>query len=277
MLGTFVEISAGGMPPRKLHEQISEAYEEIEKVQSLMSFHDSQSEVSRLNREAHRHSVAVHPWTYRVLKTALKISRQTRGRFDCAVGDSLIRMGYLPGRKNQYRRSGSFKDIRLLASNRVKFNKPLMIDLGGIAKGFAVDCAVRFLKRRGIPWGCVNAGGDLRVFGKKAQKIYLRLPGSPQTLIELRKLKEKAISTSGIYFSRRENFHRQVSPMIAPKEKTPFLGRESVSVIAATCMIADALTKAVMLAKKRRSSVLALFKACAVILVADAKKEENEH
>ena len=85
LLGTIVEIVAGGAAASKLDEPVDAAFDAIAQVHRLMSFHDSKSDVSRLNREAFDRDVAVHAWTYRVLSTALEIHRYSGGLFDITV------------------------------------------------------------------------------------------------------------------------------------------------------------------------------------------------
>ncbi len=268
LLGTLVEIRAGGLPEEDLSQAISKAFGAIEKVHRLMSFHDPESEVSKLNRSAYRNPLSIHPWTYRVLKIASRISDRTQGYFDCTIASLLMQWGYLPKPRRLKRTlstAGSYKDIEFLRSHRVRFKTSLLIDLGGIAKGFAVDQAVKILKKEGVSWGSVNAGGDIRVFGKK-QKIYVRHPHNPQDLINMGYLCDSAMATSALYFSRKRLDQKWVSPIVNPLNKKPWTKTMSVSVTAPTCLIADALTKAVMTSKDFGASFLPKFGAHAIML-----------
>ena len=100
---------------------------------------------------------------------------------------------------------GSWRDIILEDTGHVRFRRPLLIDFGGIAKGFAVDRAVEILKRKRVMAGIVNAGGDLRVFGSASQLVHLRHPKQPNRAAGAVRLRERAIATSGIYFARTKN------------------------------------------------------------------------
>ncbi len=151
----------------------------IIEVQRLMSFHDASSDVSRLNREAFRKPVRVHKWTWQVLTRAQEFSVRSGGEFDITIAPLLSKWGYLPGGYSSGA-AATFRDIILGPDCTIRFARPLSIDLGGIAKGFAVDCAVSSLLAAGIKSGIVNAGGDLRVFGAEPHQVYLRDPAKPE-------------------------------------------------------------------------------------------------
>jgi len=267
LLGTLVEISVGGAREKILHAAIEKAFERIKLVHDLMSFHDESSDVSRLNRFAHRRWVSIHPLTFKVLKMAQQISEETNGIFDCAIANHLVRWQYLP-RWNFVPRSGkgTFRDIDLSNSPKVKFQKPLAIDLGGIAKGFAVDEAVRMLKSSGVFYGVVNAGGDLKIFGKKKQAVAIRSPRNDGKFISLVPVSETSVATSAGYFSSKICRGRKVSAMVDPRKGIPLLKRWSVSVFADSCMIADALTKVVFALGEQSAAFMSKFKTSALIL-----------
>ena len=247
LLGTFVEVTAGHAEARRAHAAVDAAFAAVERVHALMSFHDPASDVSRLNRAAHRRPVAVHPWTLRVLAAARRVSERTGGLFDCAIAPSLVRWRYLPSpRAALPRRPGGYRDIRLLDGHRVRFRRPLWIDLGGIAKGFAVDRAVEALRRRGISWGCVNAGGDLRIFGKR-QTVFVRDPSRRGRLHRLGTVQDGAVATSALALSRTRHGGRWVSPVVHPGQRRACASPVSVTVSAPQCVLADALTKPLLL------------------------------
>src|SRR5579883_524992 len=178
-LGTFVEISATAPRDVNLSAAIEAAFAAIEHVQKRMSFHDSASDVSALNRSARLQAVQVDPATTTVLQHALDFFSASQGRFDVSIAPILIRRGVLPGTFHPKEAGATSADIELCSGNRVRFRRALQIDLGGIAKGYAVDCAVAALQAHGAHHGVVNAGGDLRVFGEVAQKIAVRHPSAP--------------------------------------------------------------------------------------------------
>jgi thiamine biosynthesis lipoprotein len=138
--------------------------------------------------------------------------------------------------------------VELLDGRRVRFRRPLRIDLGGIAKGYAVDRAVAALGAAGVEAALVNAGGDLRAFGARPWSVALRHPLSPARSAHGLELRDEALATSAAYFSRRRCGTGEVSALLDPRSGRPWLGAASVSVRAADCLHADALTKVVLFA-----------------------------
>jgi FAD:protein FMN transferase len=244
LLGTFVEISAGARREALVRMGMTRAFDVIAEVQRLMSFHEAASDVSRLNRAAFCRPVRVHSWSWHVLARAQEFAVASRGAFDITIAPLLSMWGYLPIHY-EGDSAASFRDIILLPGGLVRFARPLSIDLGGIAKGFAVDCAVEALRAEGVEAGTVNAGGDLRAFGDEAQQIHLRDPASPGRAAGVVSLQNRALATSGIYFSRKIHRGAPVSPLIDGRTRAPFLSEVSVVVSAPNCLTADALTKIV--------------------------------
>jgi len=257
----------GGARHEILLKAIEKAFARINLIHDLMSFHNENSDVTRVNRLAQKRWVSIHPLTVQVIKKALQISKETNGIFDCAIANHLVRWKYLP-RWNFVKASGhgSFRDIELSKSHRVRFHKPLAIDLGGIAKGFAVDEAVRILKSMGVPSGTVNAGGDLRIFGEKTQPISIRSPRHDGCFIKLPEVSQIAVATSAGYFSSKHVLGKKVSNIVDPLTQTPLVKRWSVSVLAQSCMVADALTKVVFALGEQSAAFIQKFKARAIIL-----------
>jgi thiamine biosynthesis lipoprotein len=247
-----VEVTARGIGEAELTRAVSEAFDAVGHVHRLMSFHDPHSDVGRVNRLAHRMAVRVHPWTWHVLEAAQRISRATAGAFDVTVGGELVRLGYLPSSlPGRLDRRACWRDVRLLPGLRVRFARRLLVDLGGIAKGFAVDRAVERLRARGACAGLVNAGGDLRAFGSVTWRIHLRHPTNPAKLIPFADMASGALATSAGYFSRRVRRGTAFTSVIDGARRTPIDPAFSASVAAANCMLADALTKLVLLRGSR--------------------------
>ena len=134
----------------------------------------------------------------------------------------------------------------MLADDRIRFARPLWLDLGGIAKGYAVDRAIEYLVRHGIREAAVNAGGDLRLLGSHAEVVHLRLPQSPESLVPAIELTDGSLATSAGYFERRRRHGRWVGPHVDGRRRRPVGTRSSVSVVAKRCVVADALTKVVL-------------------------------
>ena len=210
-----------------------------------MSFHDPASDVSRLNRCAFQRAVQVDAWTWTVLRHAGWLARASEGRFDITVAPRLQQWGLLPGAPLRRTARGNWRDLTLLPKHRVRFRAPLTIDLGGIAKGYAVDRAVAVLRRAGATTGLVNAGGDLRAFGMHAAPVQVRHPAQPGIYFQLEPLREEALATSALTFSGRRWRGKNIGALIDPRTGTSCGHGLSISVRARFAWLADALTKVV--------------------------------
>jgi thiamine biosynthesis lipoprotein len=244
-LGTLVEISLSGSDANALHEFANAAFETIAAVHELMSFHSPDSDVSRLNNSAVGCAVQLDPRTWRVIQLANEISLASSGVFDISVGGAMMVRGDLPGMlRRQPDRDASYRDIELLADSRVRIRRSLAIDVGGIAKGYAVDCAVRVLQEMGANSGCVNAGGDLRVFGDETVPVEVRSPLNPEVVGARVSLRDCAFATSANYAA--EGFS-SAGVVLDPRDDAKVNGGRSASVRATSGVIADALAKCVLI------------------------------
>lgn len=242
LLGTFVEISADA------DDAIDQGFSAIQLVQDLMGFHNPKSELSQINARAHIEPIEVNEWTFEVLRIAQELCESTNGIFDCGVGGKLVDSGLLPKhseRVDTY--CGSIMDLMLTEPKLVSSKAPLTLDLGGIAKGFAVDKAVEALQQCGVTSGYVNAGGDLRVFGNITQEIQVRNPTNPSELITLGSIENGAIASSGLYYCDHSRFNQ--GHIVNPQTMEQIEFTESYSVIAPECIYADALTKVFAISK----------------------------
>lgn len=265
MLGTFVEITAEGAAG-SLPAAIEAAFASIEQVQLLMSFHDPNSDVSRINGAEAGQAVEINPRTFDVLHFARRLSDLSRGAFDVTAAPILAENGFLPKRPGTTIPCGaSYLDLDLLPDSRARWRRKGWIDLGGIAKGYAVDCAIAALRSRGIASGTVNAGGDLRCFGE-AQPIHIRHPSAPTMLMLLGWLADAAFGTSAGYFSGIDTGDRRIDPLVDPRQRRCESWNASVSVAASDGMTADALTKVVRLVPDQAPDLLDRFGAQAIVV-----------
>lgn len=234
-----------GLEAARLQCSMEAAFAAIERVERLMSVHDPESELSRVNENALHRAVEVSEETFEVLRRGLDMARESEGAFDFTVAPLLARWGLLP---DHLRRSGrgTWLDVQLLPRQRVRFTKPLAIDLGGIAKGFAVDAAIERLRHWQVASALVNAGGDLRVFGPESFVIHLRHPNRQLLRTRSLRIHEEALATSSPCFTQRRSHGRPVSHLVNPHDRSPITGGISITVRARECWLADALTKIVM-------------------------------
>lgn len=247
VLGTFVEIGVFHARPAAA-QAIAAAFEALENIERLMSFQDPASELSRLN--ATRGSwIALSRHTLRVLRLARAMTEASGGAFNCTVGGALVACGRLPDHGNEASLPAGVADDIELRGNHACLRRPVRITLDGIAKGYAVDCALAVLRHRGHPDAWINAGGDLAVRGHYAMPVRVR--GS-ETVLELRNA-ALATSVSGAEFDAS-------LPGSIVDARAATIASGTWSVLAHRAWRADALTKvAALIAAKDRSAMLARF------------------
>lgn len=271
LLGTLVEIAAEADSPELAHCAIERAFNAVHAVHTTMSYQSPTSELTQLNRQASRQAMRVSQSLWQVLCAAWTMAEASDGLFDVTVAPALTRLGYLQRHAEMPRadRYADWRCVHMLGWRRVRFVRPLRIDLSGIAKGYAVDRAVAALRAAGARAGRVNAGGDLRVFGVDSQMVQVRHPAVPGMTLPLLELREGAVATSANYYTVRRRQGRDVSPLLGPDRHSVGIGAHSVTVQAADCMTADALTKVVHADAERALPVLNRFGARALLLRGD--------
>ena len=269
LLGTFVEMAATHTSTRQAHRAVDTAFDEVALVHRRMSFHDPESDVSRLNREALDHALAVHPATFEVLRWARTIAEGSDGCFDVTTAGELVRRGMLPRPSSPYEPSddGSWRDLELLDGDRVRFHRPIWIDLGGIAKGYAVDRAIERLGALGVTQACVNAGGDLRVMGPATERVYLRAAATSADPVAVVGLANGSLASSSGVEERRDPA-RFPGLHVHGAHRRRVGSRTFVCVMAEQCVIADALTKVVLGTRSRGAAILRQYGATAHVYTA---------
>lgn len=252
LLGTLVEITV----PGDAAAAIAPAFDAIAHVQARMSFHEPASDLARLRAAQPGQAVVVDRETVAVLRMALAFFEATDGLFDVAIGRQLVGSRFLPreGLGNLNRFNGTSADISIVDDTHVQIERRVLIDLGGIAKGYAVDRAIETLIDHGIPMGLVNAGGDLRAFGDRDWEIQLR--DADDVVRSMVSARNCAIASSANLLNRRRNRGTLCGPHIGLDRK-PVLLDERVSVVAEWCIIADAMTKVAMAAPELANDILA--------------------
>ncbi|MBI1181137.1 MAG: FAD:protein FMN transferase [Alphaproteobacteria bacterium] len=255
LLGTYVEIAADTPGGRG---DLDAAFEAVAAVHRSMSFHEEDSDLGRLRRAPAGTAVRVSPDTAVVLRLAGELFDATGGLFDVAMAPTLVAAGFLPMPEGVALAdmTGTAADIEVLDDRHVRCRRPLLIDLGGIAKGHAVDRAVGVLVARGARQGIVNAGGDLRVFGPEAGTIGIRSQDGPvERFVALR---DGALCSSANRDSRRETGGGISTPHLG-RGRQPVICEGIVSVVAETCIVADAMTKVAVADEALAASLLARY------------------
>ena len=219
--GTFVTIEAAGAEAAE-PAAIDAAFAAMERVGELLHPTDG-SDLRRLRAARIGEPVRVDPWTFGLLGTCRELNAESGGVFDPCLPA-------WPGR---------MQDIELKETGEIVKRADVALDLGGIAKGFAVDRAIEVLRTRGCVAGLVNAGGDVRAFGLVPREILLRLPfGRAYSL----RLGDGAVAVSEPKSERSPAEHRG---FYRGDTGEPVAGRW-VAVTAPTAILADGLSKCAM-------------------------------
>ena len=254
LLGTWVEIRASGRADR-VDRAVTSAFLHLALVQQRMSFHASDSVLSRINLHAHHTPQEVDAWTWDVLRKALALSRDSEGCFDITVGARLVARGVLPDHGFATLKAAIGSDaVTMLPGRRVALRRPVLLTLDGIAKGYAVDRAIQCLQRGGVEQAVVNAGGDLRVFGTQASPLSIRCEDG--TIRAAGALRNAAVASSALGLDDADQ-ERFPGCVLHPSGQDSIGCHPQVwTVRAAQCWRADALTKVAALAVPARRHAL---------------------
>jgi thiamine biosynthesis lipoprotein len=235
-LGTLVAVEAHADDARCAERGIEAAYQAIALVDRCMHPRREGSDLTALQRCAPGETLNVQAWTYEVLTLCRRLNHDSEGTFDPCLPDSAARMS----------------DIELIEPHRVTPHARLSIDLGGIAKGFAVDRALDALRAAGCHGGLVNAGGDLAVFGARTYDIVC--PGERVALRNAALATSDAGGDPELVHARppehRGYYDGAARAMLARSGRRAVPISGSVSVVAPTAAIADALTKCLLIGER---------------------------
>jgi thiamine biosynthesis lipoprotein len=221
--GTFVAIDAEAEDPDIAARGIDIAFDAVRTVERLMHPTRAGGDLAALSAAPENCCVAIHPWTWEVLDLCRQLNAASRSIFDPCLPASVGRM----------------RDVELLPGCYVRLNAPVRLDLGGVAKGYAVDRAVEALRRAGCVGGLVNAGGDLAVFGPRPRRIVCREIGRAGRATQLR---DAALATSAVGDPSRPSEHRGHYHGVSGE----FASAGRVAVIARRAAVADGLSKCLL-------------------------------
>ncbi|MDP3049362.1 MAG: FAD:protein FMN transferase [Thermodesulfovibrionales bacterium] len=278
LMDTLITISVVSGSGDKAEKAIDKAFGEIEKLDRLLNFFSDSSEVSEINRNAGLKAVAVSPETFAVLEKAVYASGKTDGAFDVTIGSVTTMWDFHKRTKPEDKKIKerlplvNYKNIILNKKSSSVYlkKKGMLIDLGGIAKGYAADKAVEALKREGIKSGLVSIAGDIKAFGLKPDskpwKIGIRNPraipptpplvkggypplaapkatrgegGFSDEIMATIEMTDMAISTSGDYERYFIVDEKRYHHILNPKTGYPAEGCRSVSIIAKDGAVTD--------------------------------------
>ena len=252
-MGTLVEIVAYPDTDR-VRELVSGAFARMVEIEAMADHRRKGSTLETL------HSVGdaeLPEEMITVIRSALSVASASSGAFDPTMGKVVSLWGFdrdtprLPVKKELAKalRTVGYKRVSV-EGVRVRADGPLWLDLGGIAKGYAVDEAVKLLRENKVQSGIVNAGGDLRVFGDRpgrgVWKIGIQDPDDHQGLTGVLIVRRGAVATSGDYERYFEADGKRYHHILDPATGYPAeSGLRSVTVLAPDCLTADSLATAV--------------------------------
>lgn len=252
MMGTSCMLAAVTRRPERKHaeEALRQAEDALRAVELRMSVWLAESEISRLNAADAGEEVPLSPDTLEALRAARYASAQTAGAFDVTCGP-LIELWKQAGQRGvaptgaelaNIRRSSNWDLIELTGNGAIKRDDAVRVDLGGIAKGYAIDRAAEALRRAGITGGLVDIGGDLVCFGHQADgqawPVEVRNPFGTTPLARLG-IRGAAVATSGNYARYAEIGDKRYSHIFDPRTGRPTEATQSVTVVAPTATTAD--------------------------------------
>ena len=242
LLGTMVIIRMSGVEPDAAHDAFDAAFAAMRHIGCVMSAHDGASDLGRLARARAGETLLLDRHTIAVLRLARQWHGLTRGAFDpVEAARKLAARRLRPAFAGLTPPGRGWQGLAFGPECSVTVAWPLWLDLGGIAKGYAVDQAIEALQRHGVRQALVNAGGDMRAIGSTAWPVQVRRASqSPASarLPRLHALRQAALATSSsqgpdVAFVRHANARSH-----------PLGARwTDCTVCAPDCVTADVLTK----------------------------------
>ncbi len=257
-MGTTYTIAVYGTDRFKLDAAMEEAFDEAHRLDQLLSNYRSDSEWSKVNREAPKGPVQVSEELFQLLQSCVNYSKKSDGAFDITIGPLMKIWGFYKGSGRIPHRAEirtaldriGYRHILLDPKNRtVRFDAPVEIDPGGIGKGYAVDRMVAILRARGITSGIISAGRS-SIYGigappgePRGWRIQLPHPKQPNVYVAEFFLKDGSMSTSGTSEKFFVAGGTTYSHIMDPRSGYPARGMLTVSVLAPRTLDSEAWTK----------------------------------
>lgn len=255
MMDTVIEIKVvTSLAMSEVEPVIEQAFDAFRNVEQACSRFTPDSELMRACLQI-RTPVQISSWLFQPLKFALEVAEWTQGIFDPTIGKTMEAYGfnrhYLTGEtySNLAADNASYRDIVLNEYDRTMYlHKPLVIDLGAVAKGFAIDLTSQILSK--FQGFVINAGGDLYAGGLDetghAWRIGIQHPVYKEHIIDVIEVSNEAVCTSGSY-ERKSKISEDIHHIIYPKSKQSPHELISCSIVAPYAMMADAFSTVVCL------------------------------
>ncbi len=246
IFGSYIRIKITSEDSLQARQVVNKAMSILHHIDSIASIFNPQSEISQINKNKHgRMSQDLKE----LITKSIEVSEKSDGAFDITVGPAMKKFGFYPSNIDSQKIADIIGYQKIQIRGDSIFLKPgMMLDLGGITVGYAVDKAYQVLKANSINTGIIDAGGEIICFGDKKYKIGIRNPKT-EGVIKTLVLKDTAISTSGNYESYIEKNNRKYTHIINPKTGQAIADTSgslaSVTILADNCTDADAYATAV--------------------------------
>lgn len=257
LMGTFVEVTVKG-PKSKANQAIEAVFDEMKRVEDVTSFHKP-SQLTSVNQSAGSEPIQTAPELVALIARSLAFADDTDGAFDPTLGPLAKLWHFSAGEPRLPEHAEIMAALEKKGWEAVKVNeslstvsvprKGMLVDLGGIAKGYALERARAVLKRLGISAALINAGGDILAMGEKSPgkpwRIGVQDPRSPRGLVAVATLKDNVIVTSGDYERFFMKDGKRYHHILNPKTGYPAEGLQSATIVAEDGVTADAVATAV--------------------------------
>ncbi len=256
IMGTRVAVELWSNNPELENSCANQVFTEMQRIDALMSPYKSTSEVANINQHAAQKAVNVSAELISLIRQSMYFSEKSNGAFDITFASIGFQYDYRQHKQPDAETiQHDLKTINyhnlIVENNSVQFAMPGMsIDLGGIAKGYAVDKAIKILQQCGIQQALVSAGGDSRILGDKQGKpwmIGIQHPRKKQAIALTIPLTDTAISTSGDYeryfVSNKKRIHHIINPATGRSANQSW----SATVIGPDATTTDALSTTVFI------------------------------
>ncbi len=258
-MGCAYAIEAYGPDAEALPRTVNDALDEVDRIDRLMSHYKADSELSRINAEAATHPVRVNPELFDLIAESTRYNHESGGAFDITVGPLMKAWGFfggdgrMPGEAElaAARRLVGSAHVRVnLAERTIAFDQPgVELDLGGLAKGYAVDRVVTLLRQRNVSAALISAGGST-IYGLGAPPardgwdVQIQDPIDANKVALTVTLRDRALSVAGTSEKSFESGGVRYSHIMDPRTGRPVQGLLSVAVLAPSGTAGDALDDA---------------------------------
>ena len=268
VMGTVAWVKIYGLEGRAAAEAAEEALEEMHRIESVMSAWKEESELSRLNAASGGAPRELSDELFDVVDRSFRFSRITGGAFDPTTAPLVDLWGFRGGEPALPGDAALDSALALVGSSRIVLDREeqtiallpgMRLDLGGIAKGYAVDRAAEILRGRGAQSALVNIGGNMYAIGappgRDAWTIGIRDPRGGDGVAGTLLLRNEAVATSGDYENFVEIDGRRYGHIIDPRSGRPAAGVLAVTVVARTAIAADALSTGLFVMGPERAPI----------------------